>query len=468
MRYLNLKLLTFLAFLLSFSTISAQFVPCERSYTVFYNPLLQKIKGLADFNGNIDLGKSSNILPLLGTSFVPNKQELIKHNGKIYLFLAQTGFIFQMSEPQGDSVVFSKIDNTVNINYNISCTNFIYKDQIYNYGGYGFWSKYGHVRKYNTIDKEWDIQPTNIEVLSADDYDWFSPTEGRLYVPFQKMENKGLKDPKFQDGGFEYSSYYLDLKTFDWVKLGKLSNALIKLIDEKSNYGNIPYDNGRFFIINDEAYLFDYVHNKIYKSKKADLNQFFIRNSSEVTIFFYKGTYYKYQAGVQNFVTWDIHSNDLQLLNFPIWGNDYTSLIFIFAICLVIIMIILFIWLFKQSVKKKIEQAQFKVLKTKTVNQAFSETEISLIQLLLNAYSTEQNVEISEINRVLGIKDKNIGLQKKVRSDVINAINDKYVFITQGEINLIGSVRKEDDKRFFEYFVVPTEVKTVQKMIEKK
>ena len=468
MRYINLKLVTFLAFLLSFSTISAQFVPCERSYNVFYNPLLQKIKGLADFNGNIDLGKSSDILPLIGTSFVPNKQELIKHNGKIYLFLAQTGFIFQMSEPLGDSVVFSKIDNTVNINYNISCTNFIYKDQIYNYGGYGFWSKYGHVRKYNTIDKEWDIQPTNIEVLSADDYDWFSPTEGRLYVPFQKMENKALKDPKFEDGGFEYSSYYLDLKTFDWVKLGKLSNELIKLIDEKSNYGNIPYDNGRFFIINDEAYLFDYVHNKIYKSKKADLNQFFIRNSSDVTIFFYKGTYYKYQAGVQNFVTWDINLNDLQLLNFPIWGNDYTSLIFIFAICLVIIMIILFIWLFKQSVKKKIEQAQFKVLKTKTVNQAFSETEISLIQLLLNAYSTEQNVEISEINRVLGIKDKNIGLQKKVRSDVINAINDKYVFITQGEINLIGSVRKEDDKRFFEYFVVPNEVKKVQKMIEKK
>jgi hypothetical protein len=68
---------------------------------------------------------------------------------------------------------------------------------------------------------------------------------------------------------------------------------------------------------------------------------------------------------------------------------------------------------------------------------------------------------------VLGIKDKNVGLQKKVRSDVINAINDKYIFITQGEINLIGSVRKEDDKRFFEYFITPTEVKSIQKLIEK-
>ena len=467
MRYINLKFFSVLVFLLSFTSICAQFVPCERSYTVYLNPLLQKIQSLEDFNGNVDIGKSSDILPLAGTSFSPNKQELIKHHGKIYLFLAQTGFIFEMSEPEGDSVVFRKIDNTININYNISCTNFIYKDQIFNYGGYGFWNKFAHVRKYNTIDKEWDIQPTNIEVFSADLYNWFSPTEGRLYVPFQKMENKALKDPKLKDIGFDYSSYYLDIKTFDWIKIGKLSNELIKLINEKSNYGNIPHDDGRIFIINDEAYLFDYVHNQIYKSTRADLNQFFIRNTNDVTVFFYKGKYYKYLSDLQKFVTWEIHSKDLKLLNYPIWEKDYTNFIIVFASCSVIILISLFVWLFKQSVKKRIENAQLKVLKTKTMNQAFTETEISLIQLLINANSAKQNVEIAEINRVLGIKDKNVGLQKKVRSDVINAINDKYVFITQGEINLIGSVRKEDDKRFFEYFIVPTEVKTVQKLIEK-
>ena len=467
MNYNNLKFVSVLVFFLSFSTISAQFVPCERSYTVYFNPLLQKIKALKDYNGNIDLGRSSNILPLLSTTFGPNKQELIKHNGKIYLMLAQTGFIFEMSEPQGDSVVFRKIDNTVNINYNISCSNFIYKDQIYNYGGYGFWNKSAHLRKYNTVDKEWDIQPTNIEVYSADDYDWFSPTEGRLYAPFQRMENKGLKDPKFKDDGFEYSSYYLDIQTADWIKIGKLSKELTKLINQKSNYGNLPHDNGKFFVINDEAYLFDYKHNKIYKSTRADLNQFFIRNANDITVFFYKGKFYKYQPGLQNFITWDIKSSDLKLLNYPIWEKDYTNIMIVLGIFCVIMLIALFIWLFNKSVKKKIEIAQLKVLKTKTMNQAFTETETSLIQLLLNASDTQQNVEISEINRVLGIKDKNVGLQKKVRSDVINAINDKYNFITQDENNLIGSVRKEDDKRFYEYFIVPTEVKAAQKLIEK-
>jgi hypothetical protein len=466
MFYKNLKIIAFLAFLLQFNQTSAQFVPCERSYTVFFNPLLQKINDFSDFNGNIILTRSSNILPLSGTSFSANAQELIKHNGKIYIFLAQTGFIFQMSEPQGDSVVFRKIDNTININYNISCTNFIYKGQIYNYGGYGFWHKTGHLRKFNTVDMEWDIQPTNIEVFTAD-YDWFSPSEGRLYVPFQKIENKALKDPKIYKGVFEYTSYYLDLKTSDWIKIGKVSPELIKLIDQKNYYGVYPHDKGRVFLINDEAYLFDYVANKIYKSKRADLNQFFIRNGNDLTVFFYKGKYYKYQQGQQIFKTWDFNLNDFELLNFPIWGNDYLTLIFVLAICLVIILIIFFVRLFKQNVKKRIENAQLKVLKTKTMNQAFTETEISLIQLLINANDAKQNIEISEINRVLGIKDKNLGLQKKVRSDVINAINDKYTFITQSEINLIASVRKEDDKRFYEYFIVPTELKTAQKLIEK-
>ena len=466
MLYKILKFVAFLAFLLQTNTTKAQFVPCERSYTVFFNPLLQKMVELKDYNGKIAISKSSDILPLNGSSFAPNLQELIKYNGKIYILLYQTGFIFQMSEPQGDSVVFKKLDNTININYNIGCTNFIYKDEIYNYGGYGFWSKFPHVRKYNKVDMEWDIQPTNIEVFSAD-YDWFSPKEGRLYVPFQKIENKALKDPKFTNGIFEYTSYYLDLKTTDWIKLGKATPELIKLINEKNNYASYAYENGRIFVINEKAYLFDYLNNKVYKSKKADLDQFFIRGALETTAFFYNGKFYKYRADLQSYKTWDFNINDFELLNFQIWGNDYMTLIFVLAICLVIILIIFFIRLFKQSVKKKIEQAQLKVLKTKTMNQAFTETEISLIQLLINASGAKQNIEISEINRVLGIKDKNLGLQKKVRSDVINAINDKYTFITQGEINLIASIRKEDDKRFYEYFIVPTEVKTAQKLIEK-
>jgi len=75
------------------------------------------------------------------------------------------------------------------------------------------------------------------------------------------------------------------------------------------------------------------------------------------------------------------------------------------------------------------------------------------------------NVEIADINHVLGIKDKNVGLQKKVRSDMINAINEKYQFITQTEILLISSVRKEDDKRFYEYFIPSSELNSIERIL---
>lgn len=465
MCYINLKLLPFLAAILFFSTVKAQFVNCERQYKVHFNPLLKTIQNLEDYNGNIILGENSRILPLNGTSFQPNGQELIKHNGNIYLFVLQTGFIFQMLEPEGDSVVFSKIDNTINFNYNIDCTNFIYKDQIYNYGGYGFWIKSGVVRKFNIIDKEWDIYPTNIEVVNAD-FEWFYEKEGKLFVPFQKTEKTFLKGEKYNKGLIDYDSYYLDINTAEWVKIGQLSNGLKKLINVQKDNLNFSYDQGRIFIINDQAYLFNYTTNKVYKSLRPDFNQFFIRNGYISTTFYYKGQFFRYNPNTKQFSTWDFNLADFQELAFPIWGADYTNWFIGLVIFLAILVVVLFAWIINRRIKNKIEKAQLKVLKTKSMNQAFTETETSLIQLLLKAHKANQHVEINAINHVLGIKDKNIGLQKKVRSDIINAVNDKYLFITQGETILIGSARKEDDKRYFEYFIVPTEVSTVQKLIQ--
>jgi hypothetical protein len=124
--------------------------------------------------------------------------------------------------------------------------------------------------------------------------------------------------------------------------------------------------------------------------------------------------------------------------------------------------------IYKRSVKRKIQQSSLKILKTKTLGQTFIGVELSLIQLLLEASLKGVNVEIGDINHVLGIKDKNKGLQKKVRSYVINTINEKYSIVINKETQLIVSVRKEDDKRFYEYFINDLELKTIKKILEKK
>jgi len=124
-------------------------------------------------------------------------------------------------------------------------------------------------------------------------------------------------------------------------------------------------------------------------------------------------------------------------------------------------------WIFNRTVNRKLEIEQLKILKNKTINQAFTGTEVALLNLLCLASQKKELVEINQINHVLGIKDKNIGLQKKVRSDVMKAINEKYEFITQANYPVIGSSRKEEDKRFFEYFITASELNTIKRILEK-
>ena len=207
--------------------------------------------------------------------------------------------------------------------------------------------------------------------------------------------------------------------------------------------------------------------NKVYKSKNSELNQFFIRRMNSHDIFFYKDTIFSFSPETQTFSTQKLILNYyFEASSYPIWGLDDNYYYVIGFVVSILTVFAFSIWLFNRSVDKKLEQSQLKILKSKSVNQAFVGTEVALISLLLKNSKKELNVEINEINHVLGIKDKNLGLQKKVRSDMINAINEKYQFVTQTELPLINSVRKEDDKRFYEYFITATEIKSIERILE--
>jgi hypothetical protein len=101
----------------------------------------------------------------------------------------------------------------------------------------------------------------------------------------------------------------------------------------------------------------------------------------------------------------------------------------------------------------------------KKLDVSFNQTELSLIDLFIEKSFVGSTATISEINYVLGIKDKNVGMQKKVRSDVINGINEKFKYASSQDIQLILSVRSETDKRYFEYFIAKDQINEVQKLI---
>ena len=453
--------------ILGFTQINAQHLELDTVYFVKKTPFLQKILTCQDFYANINLSPDNYIIPVLGTLYAPNGQEIIMDDKLIYVNIQQTGFVYQLFSQNDSLLEFRRIDRTININYNIGCYNFIHQDQLYSYGGYGFWKTNGHIRQFNAMDKQWDIVPMNDEIFS-NGYRWYSKKAEKLFVPFQSIINTGLKFIPENESESQWESYYLDLKQKAWFKLGMLDPSVRKIFGEDKNpTAFLSVNDGLLHIINDEIYYFNFIDNKIYKSIKPDYNQFFIRRFGFRNVFEYKGQIYFYYASSGQFETVPFNLSNFELLKFPIWRRDTGSDKYVAFILLFILIVFFITRYFKQKIQQRIVLSQLKHLKAKSVGQAFVGTEISLIDMLLQASLANEKIEIHQINHVLGIKDKNVGLQKKVRSDVINGINDKYQIITNGPNPLIVSVRKEDDKRFLEYFILASEVKEIQKIINK-
>ena len=466
MKYIKTLVFSIFILLVFFLRASASIIDLPEEFKITNNPFLDKITSFKDLEYKVLLSKQNRIIPVEQTLFKINGQEVIKTKDELYLLISQTGVIYKMVEKQDSVYTFKRIDATININYNIDCNNFIWNKNIYSYGGYGFWKLNGHLRAFNFLDKEWDITPTNIEIIS-NGTNWFDKKEGKLYVPYQVIVNAGIKSAEGIKETKINDSYYLDLATKNWIKLGSLNLNTKKLVVDNITSSVFSLDSGYIYMIQDEAYYFNFINNKIYKSKNPDLNQFFVRRSFIQDIFLYKDSIYSYSPEQRSYTTRKLSFDNFEALDFPIWGLDDNYFYLLAFIVLVLAVLGFTIWLFNRKLNRKLEQSKLKIFKSKLINQAFVGTEVALISLLLKSSKKGLHVEIAEINHVLGIKDKNVGLQKKVRSDIMNAINEKYKFITQSDNALINSIRKEDDKRFYEYFIPASEHKTIENILEK-
>jgi hypothetical protein len=132
-----------------------------------------------------------------------------------------------------------------------------------------------------------------------------------------------------------------------------------------------------------------------------------------------------------------------------------------------IFLFVVSLWYFFSVPTKKVQKRSTEILTPsfKKLDVSFNQTELSLIDLLIEKSLLGATATINDINYVLGIKDKNVGMQKKVRSDVINGINERFKYATSQDIQLVLSVRSETDKRYFEYFIAKDQISEVQKLI---
>lgn len=392
--------------------------------------------------------------------------QIFKTSNTLFIHFDGSGLLYQLQNPNDSILTFKRIDDTEDLNYNISAFLFTNKKDIYNLGGYGFWKSSGTLRKYNTKDKEWDAVPLNeeIHIPFAKDLSWFNPTTEKLFIPYQQIINTGIEIEN-DETQFDKKAYQLDLKERKWKKLGKTHPDFFEIIS-KSKW-NIPTARGLLLSYNNKIYDIDYEENIIKEYESSSFAQTLERIGDSYLKYFHQGTIYSLDGITGKYDSLKIPLGTFEKSNFKVWKKSNTG----FAIGIAPIFIILAA---TAARKRRAKENRNKILAAASTGTPistvakikFNETEKQLLNLLLEKSKSKSTTTIAEINYVLGIKDKNVGLQKKVRSDVMKSINEKFNFLQDGDTELVCNIRSQADKRFFEYYIEEANITLLEIMLK--
>ena len=400
--------------------------------------------------------------PVLGI----REQVAIKTPNNFFIAISGAGRIYQQIAVTDSLLYFKRIDDNENINYNLGAFYFSIGETVYNQGGYGFWKTNGTLRGFNFKDGEWDVFPTNIEVYNPifPSSSWFDASKNALYIPYQQLINSGLKGFQSAAGTVIDGVMYLDCKTWDWLHIGKVRSNYLNIL--KSSKIKVYNESGYFVSDGEDVYWFNFLNNSVSVNSNRALAQSINRLDNSSIHYYKEGILYSYFPATGALDTLVIDESKFVKEPEPMWGLQL-DLATIWPLLLCLFLFVVSLWYFFKIPTKKVQKrtTETLMLGIKKLDVSFNQTELSLIDLLIEKSLVGATATINDINYVLGIKDKNVGMQKKVRSDVINGINERFKYATSQDIQLVLSVRSETDKRYFEYFIAKDQIKEVQNLI---
>lgn len=404
-------------------------------------------------------------------------QQMVNLNNRLYIHLLGSGLVYGSTIDENGQIFMKRLDHTEHFGYNINSFTFTANQKLYNIGGYGLWRWNGQLRLFQEKTQQWELEPLNMErVISPENPGvpvWVSPDKGRLVSLGHLTGNEAIKGTGNQSVNLVPELIQLDLKKFDWIEMGKLNPYYSKMF--KPELLLLHLDDGILFSNYGPVYL-------------LDLHRFVIReliNRDFQNLMFKKirGSVNWSKGNTIYFAHPDKKAIDSLVLN-PAYFRDADQSIFadspIKALTGLAIATLLLvggvIWIRYRKRKIKLAPSESGQQETKPDNALispypdngiFEAVERSLLRLLIeNARQRGQRTGTEEVNRVLGVAQKSLDMQKRKRSDVIRAINGKYKLICP-HLNqpLIERVKSDVDARLFEYFLLQEEIDNLMKFV---
>ena len=406
----------------------------ERMY-LFYTDRVVDIN-LKDLSTKEDLCDFLNmkIKDFIGVSVNFNDYFLDPQGGAVYLF---------------ENNKFKRIDTSYKHRMQIESSVFTYKNEIYKYGGYGFWSNRNFITKFNFETNQWDFVPhlNSKELPSGSHKSIVKMIEDDLYV------YGGLKVNEFNPDIIEDNNEIWKFNFINkvWKKLG--INNLQK--DNILNNTKIDYGNKSLFLDRKTSSVvsIDFINNKIITYKNSTLlnSLSFLPNS-----FFYKNKFFLFvrENPSSSILVLKIRNRDEilgEIIDQKSFYRNQSSTIILMVI-IGSILILIMVYKIIRYVNKNRNKLSVKVKnKIKFKNKEVNLDDISyeIVKILVH----NDFVLSKDILPLLKNPHIDYAHSTRIMRDTLFQINFKLKTLIKSEIDVIVIKKSDYDKRIKQYSI---------------
>ena len=428
------------------------------------------IQFLAKQKGSFELqllNKETKLVPTpIGITCSDSRHDYFVNNGQLYLQINGTGKLFTIDS----SLALTRIDNTCYEGYNYGSYSYIRNNKIYNLGGWGFWQFNSGLRYFDTTSKEWFREPINKEVQLAKHMNalvYPDKVNDLIYVAYESYPNSYIKSTSDIKNDTIYMQC-LDLKTNNWWDAPKIFNDKIFLETVLNTNSMVLPGLGILTESYNHLYLINPVTQKLYEIENEIGGTIMNYIASKNGLYFYKDEkLHFYNPQLDSLVSLPLSMSKFSEVAKPLYKNikpsfsdtiDISKMLFSGAIVLLFIIIVALI--FKNKNLQKMQQTvaasglhkkSFEVNKQVEFSDNLTETEKSVLDILVEYSKQGAPTSIDQINRALGVKNKEVTIQNKLRSDTLQMINKKFMVFASTNDTLVEREKTDLDKRVYQY-----------------
>ena len=385
---------------------------------------------------DFDLEKINNVSKMLESlkDFNNMNFDTIKTPKETLLVLSGGGHVFSQTN-EG----LNRIDSSVEQKNQFYASVFFNNNQIFMYGGYGFWTFKDYITFFDKATGQWEILNIKSEYIPAERWKAvFQVIDEKLYVLGGRNTPKGSinKDIVLDD------FFYFDLIQNKFVDLGNINS---KIPIKYSLNSNVLIDNKKAYLEKDQIVFFDFKKDSIKSYFKTNLFEGI--DTQKPVLEHQNALYYIAEKNETNFLMKFPISNlkNLKSVSMPLSSNETIPFKTPLAVFLTIIICWVSFKLFSyKDLLKGLVLFDEKRIYYGQESSLLSEPQLKLIRHL------EKNNQISaiELNKIISSKKYVKSHFTLLRAAFVREVNSIYKSVTNKESVLIEEVKDPVDNRY--------------------